>query len=220
MVRSSSADGRLLYAAVLFVVLLGGPSWAHSDVISFEEVTLYNPNGVSWFSEIGPLSFDLVYCNCDRSEPRFGIGVENTNNPYYLWQSAPNAAALAFDLGYSISTTAGVRFDFLGANFGHVGGYSFPAAPAEFRGYRDGAVVYSLQMYLPNLNTQGGRPESGGMPFVEFNWASIDSLYIRGAQINYGWQAMDNFTYSVVPVPPAVWLFGSALAGLAWLRRR
>ena len=30
--------------------------------------------------------------------------------------------------------------------------------------------------------------------------------------------AADNF--SVVPVPAAVWLFGSALAGLGWMRRR
>jgi hypothetical protein len=31
---------------------------------------------------------------------------------------------------------------------------------------------------------------------------------------------LDNIQVSVVPVPAAVWLFGSALAGLAWLRRK
>jgi hypothetical protein len=31
---------------------------------------------------------------------------------------------------------------------------------------------------------------------------------------------IDNFSASIVPIPAAVWLFGSALAGLGWLRRR
>jgi hypothetical protein len=31
---------------------------------------------------------------------------------------------------------------------------------------------------------------------------------------------IDNFSATVVPIPAAVWLFGSALAGLGWLRRK
>jgi hypothetical protein len=31
---------------------------------------------------------------------------------------------------------------------------------------------------------------------------------------------VDNINATVVPVPAAVWLFGSALAGLGWLRRK
>jgi len=31
---------------------------------------------------------------------------------------------------------------------------------------------------------------------------------------------VDNITLQAVPIPAAVWLFGSALAGLGWLRRR
>jgi len=30
----------------------------------------------------------------------------------------------------------------------------------------------------------------------------------------------DNWTITAVPVPAAVWLFGSALAGLGWMRRK
>lgn len=220
MLRSMKPTSRRL-AASLLMFLFGGPQLAVGEVITFEEVSLYQ-NGVNWFSEIGPASFALEYCNCDNSEPRFGIGVENFNSPHYLWQSAPNAASIAYDLGYSISMTSGARFNFEGANFGHVGGYSSlpPPAQAVFRGYRDGELVYSQQMYLPNLNVQGGRPETGGMPFIEFNWLNIDSLYIQGAQINSGWQSMDNFTFSVVPIPPAVWLFGSALGVISAMKRR
>jgi hypothetical protein len=32
--------------------------------------------------------------------------------------------------------------------------------------------------------------------------------------------SLDNITVSTVPIPAAVWLFGSALAGLGWMRRR
>jgi hypothetical protein len=32
--------------------------------------------------------------------------------------------------------------------------------------------------------------------------------------------ALDNIVLTAVPVPAAVWLFGSALAGLGWLRRK
>ncbi|HJP04021.1 MAG: VPLPA-CTERM sorting domain-containing protein [Gammaproteobacteria bacterium] len=32
--------------------------------------------------------------------------------------------------------------------------------------------------------------------------------------------ALDNIALTAVPVPAAAWLFGSALAGLGWIRRR
>lgn len=48
------------------------------------------------------------------------------------------------------------------------------------------------------------------MPLVEFSWMNIDSLYIQGDHINYGYESMDNLSYSVLAVQPAVWLFGSA----------
>jgi len=188
-------------------------------VITFEEVIITKP-GVNYFSNIGEVSFVLQYCNCDNSEPRFGIGVWDATSPHNLSESPPNAAYIAYDLGYSISMTSGSRFNFEGANFGMMGGYSFPAAQAVFKGYRDGEQVYFHQMHLPVLNVQGGRPVPGGLPFIEFNWTDIDSLYIQGDQINSGYESMDNFTYSVVPVPATVWLFGSALGVVGWMRRK
>jgi hypothetical protein len=32
--------------------------------------------------------------------------------------------------------------------------------------------------------------------------------------------AGDSITLNIVPIPAAVWLFGSALAGLGWMRRK
>jgi len=47
--------------------------------------------------------------------------------------------------------------------------------------------------------------EAGGPGFPTSGWAAIE---------------LDNIVVSAVPVPAAVWLFGSALAGLGWMRRK
>jgi hypothetical protein len=47
-----------------------------------------------------------------------------------------------------------------------------------------------------------------GLESVQFDSVGGSLLYI------------DNIVTNVVPVPAAIWLFGSALAGLGWLRRR
>lgn len=55
-------------------------------------------------------------------------------------------------------------------------------------------------------------------------WTGISRVTFAG-QRELGSEAgsyayLDNINVSVVPIPPAVWLFGSALAGLGWLRRK
>jgi len=50
-------------------------------------------------------------------------------------------------------------------------------------------------------------------------FAGITGIY--GIEVNlYGSGAIDNLEYSVVPVPAAVWLFGTALIGLVGFARR
>jgi hypothetical protein len=63
--------------------------------------------------------------------------------------------------------------------------------------------------------------------YFNFNYVGIDRLEfnsfggIDAGTPGTGTQfAMDNFTYSVVPIPAAVWLFGSGLGLLGWIRRR
>lgn len=50
------------------------------------------------------------------------------------------------------------------------------------------------------------------------NWTGLTRLSI--GNINGSPTVVDSITASQVPVPAAVWLFGSALAGLGWIRRR
>jgi hypothetical protein len=68
------------------------------------------------------------------------------------------------------------------------------------------------------------------------DWLTIDSLngftdlqrftilgiyYLNnGTPRNQIQSAYDNIQFSAVPLPPAVWLFGSALAGLVWRKRK
>jgi len=62
-------------------------------------------------------------------------------------------------------------------------------------------------------------PDTGGDNTWDqeiFNVAGVKRVEI----LMGGSGAIDNITYSVVPVPAAVWLFGSALGLLGWVRRK
>ena len=48
----------------------------------------------------------------------------------------------------------------------------------------------------------------------------LTSLTIQATDSSGIGIVVDNFHVNVVPIPGAVWLFGSALAGLGWLRRK
>jgi hypothetical protein len=55
------------------------------------------------------------------------------------------------------------------------------------------------------------------------NWEvfTFDSSWQNLQKIEFeGYIGLDNIVVSKVPVPAAVWLFGSALAGLSWLGRK
>jgi hypothetical protein len=53
-------------------------------------------------------------------------------------------------------------------------------------------------------------------------WSNVSHVYMSGQSSGYPavGGAVDNIVVNIVPIPAAVWLFGSALAGLGWMRRR
>jgi len=54
-------------------------------------------------------------------------------------------------------------------------------------------------------------------------WQGLKSVsFAVDTSNNYPWNVphFDNIVVTAVPVPAAVWLFGSALAGLGWMRRK
>jgi hypothetical protein len=54
----------------------------------------------------------------------------------------------------------------------------------------------------------------------------LDSIFSVSVQnssdvnSSFGGSVAVGIAYNIVPIPAAVWLFGSALAGLGWIRRR
>ena len=53
------------------------------------------------------------------------------------------------------------------------------------------------------------------------DWTGLSSLVITVDNTAYSSQLLiDNININVVPIPAAAWLFGSALAGLGWMRRK
>jgi hypothetical protein len=50
-------------------------------------------------------------------------------------------------------------------------------------------------------------------------WSGLTRVEFGSAGSNGG-QEIDNIVVNAVPIPAAVWLFGSALAGLGWMRRK
>ncbi|MDG2154648.1 MAG: VPLPA-CTERM sorting domain-containing protein [Gammaproteobacteria bacterium] len=52
------------------------------------------------------------------------------------------------------------------------------------------------------------------------DWLNVSSIEVFGTQMTYRLDVDNILVGAAVPVPAAVWLFGSALAGLGWMRRR
>jgi len=66
--------------------------------------------------------------------------------------------------------------------------------------------------FASELSNSGGENALGGYFFAD-HWTDLSFDH-------YSDIASGSVVASVVPIPAAVWLFGSALAGLGWLRRR
>ena len=116
---------------------------------------------------------------------------------------------------------AGFRFDGLFAppahvTFGQIGGGAFALHDLDMdcfgisctiRGQKTGGGTISTS----NIN------DLGAGDWLNLTYVSVESpQMVLGAPIH-----VDNIMVgAAVPVPAAIWLFGSALAGLGWLRRK
>ncbi len=63
-----------------------------------------------------------------------------------------------------------------------------------------------------------------GVPVGTGDWLNLESVRFwaegNGFGAGYATVELDNIVVGAVPIPAAVWLFGSALAGLGWMRRK
>jgi hypothetical protein len=114
---------------------------------------------------------------------------------------------------YFISQNDGQSFDLL----------SLDTQEWHFDGYDGSNPTRIIGTYAAGGQIEMTLPVPGslaGLATANFDaaWSGLASLEIQGGG-NNGFY-LDNLAMSVVPVPAAVWLFGSALAGLGWMRRK
>ena len=108
-----------------------------------------------------------------------------------------------------ISATGATKFDFLSGfwSAGLTGNTDI-----QFEGYVNNHLVHTSSIY--NLNGSSVTP-------ILLNWYGIDSLSILSSPSIWIADNLDvNLYTSPVPVPAAVWLFGSAILGFMGLRRK
>lgn len=141
-----------------------------------------------------------------------GSGFENgrVSGKYVAWQSGVLQSA--------ISLSGGGVFDFNGAYFTAAWNTGLNIT---VDGLLNNSLIYSS---ISSFNTDAPT-------WFNLNFSGIDKLLISAiGGVNAGlggagvFWAMDNFTYNeeipAVPVPAAVWLFGSGLIGLIGIARR
>lgn len=126
---------------------------------------------------------------------------------------------------------------FPGTTFDYGGGFSFKETGnsafnlnsldvgLSWSQFSTGGVVFTGHQLNGGVLTQMLSLNKAYTNFV-FGWTNLISVEVSGNS-NFGYVAYDNINVApidgganAVPVPAAVWLFGSALAGLAGLGRR
>ena len=113
-------------------------------------------------------------------------------------------------------------------------GFNFAASVTIERADGGAFAIHSLDYFMES-DPEGwteirGTLAGGGLTFLSGiavgtgDWLNLESVTFRaegnGFGFGYGTVEVDNLVVSAVPIPAAVWLFGSALAGLGWLKRK
>jgi hypothetical protein len=113
-------------------------------------------------------------------------------------------------------TSSDSLFDFQGA---YLSAAWSTGLNIRITGYSDSNLLFDTTVVV----------DKGAPTWFDFAYVGIDHLEFDaygGTDATPGdsgegeYFVMDNFTYSVVPIPAAVWLFGSGLGLLGWVRRR
>lgn len=129
----------------------------------------------------------------------------------YFGQVSPSIVALNAGGGGSMLVSSGSAFNFNGV---YLTGAYRNGLNITVNGYNGSSLLYSTTVTV-NSTTPS---------WFNFNYLGIDSVsFASYGGVSGGYSAdtttfiMDNFTYSPVPVPASLWLFGSGLLGLIGL---
>jgi len=127
--------------------------------------------------------------------------------------------------GYTgfMSSISGDPFDFNGAYFTAVWNNGLNIKVIGYTGSSPGYFLTGTPIYEQIITV-----DTFDATWFQFNFTGIDALsfesyggtnagYTGGSGVHF---AMEEFTYNAVPIPAAVWLFGSGLIGLIGIARR
>jgi hypothetical protein len=154
----------------------------------------------------------FIYGGFKWNSISIAAGSDYPGSGYDIGSVSGDIVAVLYNNNSDISLVSdyGGTFDFIGASFTS----AWQDQEVTLHGIANGNAIYSLTSQQIYTDTP---------TWIELNWTGIERLVVTrpiNTQI-----ALDDFTYAnvninEVPIPAAVWLFGSALGGLGWMRRR
>jgi hypothetical protein len=175
----------------LLALLSSGAVQAAPVTIDFEEFVASGPdNPVTEPFTSKGFEFSVV----GGDDPAFFVELNSLPSISFAW--CPTCTlTVATDNGSLFSATSVLLLD---TGFDPIG----------ITGYLEGGGTVQI-LHVPNA-----------LETVIFGteWNNLEKVEFSGT--NGLGSVMDNLVVEAVPIPAAVWLFGSALAGLGWLRRR
>jgi hypothetical protein len=187
------------YALGVILLLVVGSSQAAPVTIDFEEFVFPEDTLTLVESlESKSYTFQAIAPGANFATLGFPVG----NNVVGTCSGGPSCG---LTLTHSINPTFSIQsFDYY-VNDISLGDCCIPYL--EITGYLEGGGELSQLLYWTGATQLSTH-------YFSSEWSNLVAFEATGTSGAY-----DNFVVTSVPVPAAVWLFGSALAGLGWLRR-
>ena len=169
-------------------------------LIDFEDLTAPASGGASISSGYNDFNWDGTFVY--NSDTHFSTGSASISNAAVGTNSAFNGSS-----DFTITSTSGSLFDFESGIFTSL----YSSQDLTVTAFLNGAPVGSVSTTLDEASTENIIFGFFGVDAVQFVTSTTNQLVLDNLKVS---------SVSTVPVPAAVWLFGSGLLGLVGIARR